>query len=113
MDTLYDTTRGVEITPYISKTVRTPNLTQVVNTALNGLTYLQSVGPITYRTQVEFVIHKDNDPLILSAWLNGNLIQVIDDLTLRYGYIIDLELEEEYADGYHKGTIVLQEEGAT
>lgn len=113
LDTLYDESKKVEITPYIAKTVRTPSLTQVVNTALNGLAHVQNIGSVTYQTKVEFVLHKDNDPLLLSAWHQGNLMKVVDDSVIRYGYIIKLELGEDYADGYHTGAILLQEEVTT
>lgn len=109
-DTLYNETEKVEITPHIAKTVRTPSLAQVVNTALNGLAHIQNIGIITYQTEVEFVIHQDNDSLLLSAWRKGNLIKVVDGSVTRYGYIIRLELGEDYAEGYHTGTILLQEE---
>lgn len=109
-DTIYDEIASVEITPHIAKTVRTPILTQVVNTSLNGLTYIQSIGKMTYQTKVEFVIHKDNDPLLLDAWYGGNIVKVIDDGDTYYGYIISLQLGDKYAEGYHTGTIVIQEE---
>lgn len=110
MDTIFDVTGGVEITPYISKTKRTPNLPQVVNVALNGLAYVQTTGAIFYQLEVDFVIHQSNDFFLLRAWENGNLVKVVDDGVTRQGYIISLELEEEYAEGYHKGHITIQED---
>ena len=109
-DTLHNETTGVEITPFIAKTIRTPSLTQVINTAINGLAHIQNIGVVSFQTQVEFVIHRDNDILLLNAWQDGNLLRVIDDELTRYGYIVGLELGEDYADGYHVGTLLLQEE---
>lgn len=111
-DTLYNETEKVEITPYVAKTVRTPFLAQVINTALNGLAHIQNIGVVTYQTEVSFVIHRDRDSLLMSAWQRGNLIKVVDDSITRYGYIIRLELGEDYAEGYHTGVILLQEEVA-
>lgn len=110
LDTIHDEVVGVEITPYVSKTVRTPSLTQVVNTSLNGLTYVQNIGRIIYKVQVDFVIHKDNDALLLTAWHSAHMVKVVDDGAIYYGYIIDLELDTDYADGYHSGSILIQEE---
>lgn len=110
MDTIFDTVRGLEITPHVAKTKRTPSLPQVVNVALNGLAYIQTTGVLTYQLEVEFVIHQDNDALLLKAWESGNLVKVIDDGVTRQGYIIALELSEDYADGYHTGNITIQED---
>ena len=109
-DTLYNATLGVEITPHIGKTIRTPSLPQVVNVALNGLPHIQNVGLISYQLQVEFVIHQNMDGTLLTAWQNGNLIKVVDDGVTRFGYITKLTFGKDYAEGYHTGTIVLQEE---
>lgn len=109
-DTLYDVTRGLEITPFISKTIRTPSLTQVVNVSLNGLPHIQNIGAVSYQTRVEFVIHSNNDPSLMVSWRQGSLMRVIDSSVERLGYIISLELGEDYADGYHTGSILLQEE---
>lgn len=109
-DTLYDVTRSLEITPFISKTVRTPSLTQVVNVSMNGLPHIQNIGTVSYQTRVEFVLHKSSDPLLMDSWHKGNLMKVVDDSVERFGYIIGLELGEDYADGYHTGSILLQEE---
>lgn len=109
-DTIHNEITGVEITPHVAKTIRTPSLTQVVNTSLNGLTYVQNIGKIIYQLQVDFVIHKDNDSILLSAWHSGDLIKVVDDGNTYYGYIIALQLSEDYAEGYHAGAILIQEE---
>lgn len=110
MDTVFDMIRGVEITPYVAKTKRTPSLPQVVNVSLNGLAYVQTTGVITYQLEVDFVINRANDLLLLQAWENGNLVKVVDDGITRQGYIIALDLEEDYADGYHNGHIIIQED---
>lgn len=110
MDTIFDTVYGVEITPHVAKTKRTPDLPQVVNVALNGLAYVQTTGVLTYKLEVEFVIHTNNDPLLMRAWEYGSLVKVVDDNNTRYGYITSLKLEEDYADGYHSGSMTLQEE---
>ena len=60
--------------------------------------------------EVDFVIHQDNDSLLLRAWEYGNLVKVIDDGVTRHGYITSLELGDEYADGYHTGNIMIQED---
>ena len=110
LDTLYDETDKVEITPYINKTTRTRSLNQVVNTALSGIPHIQNIGMITYQTQVEFVLHESDDNVLLRAWQRGNLIKVVDNSVTRTGYIIDLVLSDEYAEGYHSGVLLLQEE---
>lgn len=110
MDTIFDTVQGVEITPYVVKTKRTPSLPQVVNVALNGLAYIQTTGVLTYKLEVDFVIHQGNDSLLLRAWEYGNLVKVTDDGVTRQGYITSLELGDEYADGYHTGNIMIQED---
>lgn len=110
MDTIFDMVKNVEITPHVAKTKRTPNLPQVVNVALNGLAYIQTTGVLTYQLEVEFVIHQDNDALLLKAWEYGNLVKVVDGNSTRQGYITFVELEEDYADGYHAGTLIIQEE---
>ena len=110
MDTLFDTIRGVEITPHISKTKRTPTLPQVVNVALNGLPHVQTTGVLTHQLEVEFVIHQDSDLLLLRAWEQGNLVRVTDGGITRHGYIISVELSEDYAEGYHEGFVLVQED---
>lgn len=112
MDTIFDTVQNVEITPYVAKTKRIPDLPQIVNVALNGLAYVQTTGVLTHQLEVEFVIHKDNDNLLIQAWKYANLVKVTDDGVTRQGYIISLELGNEYADGYHTGNITLQEDSA-
>lgn len=112
MDTVFDTSRGVEITPYVAKTKRTPVLPQVVNVALNGLAYIQTTGVLTYQLEVELVIHQNNDALLLRAWEYGSLIKVVDEGNTYQGYITAITLEDEYAEGYHRGNITIQEESA-
>lgn len=109
-DTIFNQTTGIELTPHVAKTVRTPSLQQVVNVAMNGLPHIQNIGVVSYQLQVEFVIHQDMDLALLNAWQNGNLIKVVDDGVTRYGYITGLKLSEDYAEGYHAGTIKLHEE---
>lgn len=110
MDVIYNETTKNEITSYVMKTTRTPSLSQVVNVSLKGLAYIQNIGQVVYQTQVDFVIHKDNDEVLLSAWQNGDLIKVVDDTETYYGYIVDLKLDSEYAKGFHAGSILIQEE---
>lgn len=109
-DTMFNETSNLEITSHIAKTYRTPFLSQIVNVSLNGLAYIQNIGPVTYQVQVDFVIHESNDNLLLNAWENGDLIKVIDENKTYYGYIIDLVLGQDFAKGYHSGSILLQEE---
>ena len=109
-DTLYNSTKRMEITPHISGTVRTPSLTQVRNVSLNGLPHIQNIGVVSYQLQVKFVIHDSRDDLLLSSWQDGDLIKVVDDNQTHQGYILDLTLSPEYAEGYHEGEILLQEE---
>lgn len=110
MDALYDATLNEKITPYIIQTRRTPSLTQVVNTSLSGKPYIQNIGSITYTTEVEFVLQTVKDSNLYQAWESGNLMKVVDDDKTLYGYIIELQLEDDLVDGYHKGTLTLQEE---
>lgn len=110
MDTFYDETLGLEITPHIVKTVRAFDLPQVVNVSLNGLAYIQTTGSIAFQVQVNFVIHENNDNDLFNAWINGDLMKVVDDEKTYYGYIIDLKFDDDYAKGYHSGTAVIQEE---
>lgn len=113
MDTIFDLSKNIEITPFVIQAKRTPNLPQVVNTSLSGLAYVQVTGTIYYTTEVSFVIHKTMDSELLSAWKTGSLIKVVDgDITLQ-GYITSVELDTELADGYHKGSIDLQEDPLT
>lgn len=109
-DTIFNEIAGVEITPFVARTIRTPSLTQVVNTSLNGLTYVQNIGKIIYQIEVEFIVHKDNDSILLDTWHKGDMVKVVDDGNTYYGYIIGLELSPEYAEGYHAGIILIQEE---
>ena len=109
-DTIYNEITKVEITPHVMKTYRTPSLSQIVNTSLSGLTYVQTVGAVTYQTQVDFVIHKNNDSMLVEAWKNVDLMKIIDDNEIYYGYIIDLRFDNEYANDYHSGSILIQEE---
>lgn len=109
-DTIFNQTTGVELTPFVSKTVRTPSLTQVVNTSISGLPHIQNVGVVSYQLTVEFIIHMDNDLALMNAWQNGDLIKVVDDGVTRYGYITGVSLGEDYAEGYHEGMIRIHEE---
>lgn len=110
MDTVFNETKRVEITPFVAKTIRTPSLTQVKNVSLNGLPHIQNIGAISYKVLVEFVLHSSNDELLLGAWLDGDLVKVVDDGSTYRGYIVELKLESDYADEYHKGEITIQEE---
>ena len=109
-DTIFNEIRGVEITPFVARTIRIPSLAQVVNTSLSGLTYVQNIGNIVYQVEVEFIVHKDNDSLLLDTWHKGDMVKVVDDGNEYYGYIIRLEFSPEYAEGYHAGIILIQEE---
>lgn len=109
-DTIFNEITGVEITPYVAKTIRTPSLNQIINTSLNGLVHIQNIGKVTYQTNVEFIIHKSNDYKLIEAWHKGDLLKVIDDDNIFYGYIIQLTLSPDYAQGYHAGSILIQEE---
>ena len=109
-DTIFNKIKNVEITPHVMKTYRTPSLSLVANVSLNGLAYVQSIGPVTYQIQVDFVIHENNDGLLLDAWKNVDLIEIVDEGKTYYGYIIDLKLDHDFANGYHTGAILIQEE---
>ena len=109
-DTLYNQSKNIEITKDIIETLRTPSLQQVLNVGLNGLVYIQNIGAVTYQVQVDFVIHESNDIVLLNAWKDGNLIKVVDDNNEYIGYITAVNLDNKHAQGYHKGTIILQEE---
>lgn len=111
-DTLFNQSSGVEITKDIIDTLRTPFLNQVVNVGLNGLVHIQNIGKISFQVLVNFVIHESNDALLYEAYENASLIKVVDDAKEYYGYIISVELGNEYAEGYHLGTIIIQEEVA-
>lgn len=109
-DTLYNQSKDVEITKDIIETLRTPSLQQILNVGLNGLVYIQNIGDVSYQTQVEFIVHKQNDEIIYDAYRDADLIKIIDDDNEYFGYIIAVNLDNKYAQGYHKGTIILQEE---
>lgn len=109
-DIILNEATSVEITSHIIKTYRTPSLNQVVNVSLSGLVYVQNIGSVMYQVQVDFVIHESNDIVLLNAWKDGNLIKVVDDDKIYYGYIIDLTLDQDFANGYHSGSILIQEE---
>lgn len=109
-DTLYDVNAGKELTPYIVKTERTPSLNQVVNNGLNGVVHIQNIGVVNFEIDVQFVLHKSNDESVYTAYQNGHLLQVRDDDREYFGYITAVALEEDYADGYHAGRLVLQQE---
>lgn len=109
-DTLYNQTKGIEITKDIDKTLRSPSLQQVLNVGLNGLVHVQNIGIVNYQTQVNFIIHEDNDKLLYDAYRDADLIKVVDDNKTYYGYIIAVNVDSEYAQGYHKAAIVIQEE---
>lgn len=109
-DTIRNEITGVEITPFVARTIRTPSLTQVVNTSLNGLTYVQNIGKIIYQVEVQFIIHKNNDAILLDTWHKADMVKIVDDENTYYGYIIDLQLDYDYAEGYHLGAILIQEE---
>lgn len=112
MDTLYDSTLGREITPYIIGTTRNSSLTQVINHSLSGALYLQVIGTVVNSTEVEFVIATSNDSLLMTAWSSGSLVKVTNDGQTRSGYITELQLDDTIVDGYHKGTLTLQEESS-
>lgn len=109
-DTLYNQSKNIEITKDIIETLRTPSLQQVLNVGLNGLVHIQNIGIVNYQIQVDFIIHKQNDKLIYDAYRDADLIKVIDDNNEYIGYITAVNLDNKYAQGYHKGTIILQEE---
>ena len=109
-DTLYNQSKSIEITKDIIETLRTPSLQQVLNVGLNGLVHIQNIGIVNYQIQVDFIIHKKNDKLIYDAYRDADLIKVIDDNNEYIGYITAVNLDNKYAQGYHKGTIILQEE---
>ena len=109
-DTLYNQSKSIEITKDIIETLRTPSLQQVLNVGLNGLVHIQNIGIVNYQIQVDFIIHKQNDKLIYDAYRDADLIKVIDDNNEYIGYIISVNLDNKHAQGYHKGTIILQEE---
>ena len=109
-DTLYDTNALKELTPYIRQTKRTPSLNQVVNTGLNGVVHIQNIGVVNFEITVEFVIHTENDQAVYTAYRDGHLLQVKDDDREYFGYITAVSLEDEYADGYHAGILILQQE---
>lgn len=109
-DTLFNQTSGVEITKDIVRTSRATSLNQVLNVGLNGLIHIQNIGKASHQITVEFVIHENNDNLLYTAYENANMIKVVDDNREYYGYIISIELGNEYAEGYHTGTIIIQQE---
>ena len=109
-DTIHNVTEDYEITPHVIRTTRTRSLSQVVNTTLRGFTHVQNIGVVTYQLTVEFVLYHDRDVALETAWMCGDLIKVVDDQKIYYGYITKLSLSDEYVDGYHKGTLVIQEE---
>lgn len=109
-DTIWNEPLGVEITPYVKDVSRTPSLAQVVNTSLSGLAYIQNVGKVTYQLTVDIVLSSAQDSVLMTAWVDGDLVKVINDDTVYYGYIIGVSTGDDYADGFHEATILLQEE---
>lgn len=109
-DTLLNLVTNDEITKDIIKTSRTSSLNQVVNIGLNGLAHIQNIGKVTFQVQVELVIHESKDSLLYRAFENANLMKVVDDGRTYQGYIISVELGDVYAEGYHTGMILIQEE---
>lgn len=109
-DTLYNQSKNIEITKDIIRTLRASSLQQVLNTGLNGLVHIQNIGVVNFQVQVEFIIHKKNDNLIYNAYRDADLMKIVDDDNEYIGYIISVSLDNKYAQGYHKGTIILQEE---
>ena len=109
-DTITNQSTGTEITKNVIRTSRSSSLAQAVNVALNGIVHVQNFGKVKFRVQVEFVIHESNDNLLYEAWRNADLIKVIDDGRIYSGYITSVALSTDFAQGYHEGVIVLQEE---
>lgn len=110
-DTLWNIIKQKEITPDIIKITRIPNLTQVVNIGLNGLVHIQNIGSISYQITAEIAIHKSKEVDLFDAFMNGDLVKIVDDDNEYRGYIISVKPDDKgYIQGYHKMTIILQQE---
>lgn len=109
-DTLLNTITGEEITSFIMSTSRVPHMTQVSNIALNGLVHIQNIGAISFQIGVEFIIHKSKEAALLNSYRDGHLMRVVDDDNDYRGYIIAVQLDNVYAEGYCRCYIVLQQE---
>lgn len=109
-DVLYNQSKNIEITKDINETFRASSLQQVLNVGLNGLVHIQNIGVVNYQVQVDFIIHKTNDKLLYDAYRDADLVKVVDGENEYIGYITSVNLDNKFAQGFHRGSVILQEE---
>lgn len=107
-DVLFDITRNTQITPYIQKVTKTPQQVQNIETALNGLHYIQSIGVTTYNLEIELVMHENHQADLMTAYHDVDRMRVVNDDETFEGFIVQVDLDDtRKAKGYFAGKITM------
>lgn len=109
-DCLKNLTTNVTITEDIIETNSyTPELIQIITKALDGSIYIQNHGQINHRVVATILLDSDQDALLDNAYLNGDLVQLVDDDRIYQGYLVGTKPSVKYVDTYHECQITIQE----
>lgn len=101
--------RGEEITPYVSMVERsTPR--QVVATALDGTTYLQSVGQAQTSYQLTAYVQPEGREALDGAWWACDLLEVSVKQGVFRGRITALNYGSRMAQDWYQANLTLAKE---
>lgn len=112
MAELYDITQGHAITRFVSLDVA-QGVKRIINTALDGTTYIQVIGTPSVTYQIEAYVDAGGKARLFLAEADCNLLRATVQSGTFYGRITALSCAKMPPSRYHKATITLAAEEVT
>lgn len=106
---LRNQTTGEKITEFCW-TQTTPNVNQVVTTAMDGTVYIQVIGRPSKTIVAECVITTEAKAKLESAHASAALMSIADDSRMTYGRITALSFQRKVRGNMQRCTVTMMEE---
>lgn len=105
---LVDVDNNTVLSRYVSY-ARQKKPTQIINYALDGTPYIQTVGTPNSEITVKAYVKAAEQELVDNAWADVSIVRIEVGKIKIYGYITNVNYGERMAQGWYLATITISE----
>lgn len=99
-----------ETISYLGHYEHDQELNKIVSHALDGSTYIQTVGEPSGKIAATIIYDAENETLLKRAEANTSLVSLKTRDKTIYGRIINMELSHKWANGKYSANLIIAEE---